>query len=75
LTGSNPYKENNNNNNNKNKNTINALSEKRLKTIKIMMFYEKKNSRMIIKILESKLLKKISSFTQLESTHEAEQVS
>jgi len=42
LTGSNPYKENNNNNNNKN--TINALSEKRLKTIKIMMFYEKKTA-------------------------------
>jgi pyrrolidone-carboxylate peptidase len=41
LTGSNPYKENNNNNN---KNTINALSEKRLKTIKIMMFYEKKTA-------------------------------
>jgi hypothetical protein len=44
LTGSNPYKENNNNNNNNNKNTINALSEKRLKTIKIMMFYEKKTA-------------------------------
>jgi hypothetical protein len=42
LTRPNPYKENNNNNNNKNKNTINALSVKRLKTIKIMMFYEKK---------------------------------